>query len=141
MKKLSIFLALGVAAVGGLLLWADANPDVVLTGSAAFSTALTVKPGIFRKLTPADLPPPYATPSAGGFPRVVPRPDDVLPQAPDGFSVNLYASGLNTPRAMKRAPNGDVFLAETGASQIRVFRGVGGEGKPSSASVFATGLG
>ena len=31
---------------------------------------------------------------------------------------------------MKRAPNGDVFLAESGAGQIRVYRGAGAEGKP-----------
>lgn len=64
-----------------------------------------------------------------------------MPQAPPGFSVNLYASGLRVPRAMKQAPNGDVFMAENGAAQIRVYRGVGADGKPASESIFATGLG
>jgi glucose/arabinose dehydrogenase len=139
MKKLS--LALSVLAIGGVLVWADANPDKVLTGSAAFSSALTQKPGTFRKLTPADLPAPYATSSVSGFPRVVARPAGAMPQALPGFNVNLYASGLKTPRAMKRAPNGDVFMAETGSGQVRVYRGISAEGKPASESVFATGVG
>ena len=42
---------------------------------------------------------------------------------------------------MKQAPNGDVFMAENGAGQIRVYRGVGADGKPASEGVFATGLG
>ena len=141
MKKLSVSLALGVLSAGGLLVWADANPDKVLTGSAAFSTVLTEKAGTFRKLTPADLPQPNATPPAMNFGRVVARPDGVMPHGLPGFSVNLYASGLNTPRAMKQAPNGDVFLAENGAGQIRVYRGVGDAGKPPKESVFSTGLG
>lgn len=141
MKNLSISCGVGVLAVGGLLVWADANPDKVLTGNAAFASVLTEKPGIFRKLTPADLPQPNATPSVTAFPRVAPRPDGVMPQAPAGFSVNLYVTGLRTPRAMKQAPNGDVFLAETGAGQIRMYRGVAAEGKPARESVFAADLG
>jgi uncharacterized protein (TIGR03437 family) len=65
----------------------------------------------------------------------------VLPRTVPGFTVNLYASGLRTPRAMKRAPNGDVFLAETGAGQIRMYRGTDADGRPALESVFATGLG
>jgi glucose/arabinose dehydrogenase len=42
---------------------------------------------------------------------------------------------------MKQAPNGDVFLAETGANQILVYRGVTADGKSSSVSVFAKDLG
>ena len=141
MKKRSLSLVFGVLAIGGLLVWADANPDKVLTGSAAFSSALTQKPGTFRKLTPADLPAPYATSSVSGFPRVVARPAGAMPQALPGFAVNLYASGLKTPRAMKRAPNGDVFMAETGGGQVRVYRGIKTDGNPASEAVFATGVG
>jgi glucose/arabinose dehydrogenase len=138
MKKLVISAA---AVAGALMLWAEANPDKVLTGTAAFSTALTEKPGTFRHITPADLPKPNATPSANNRSHIVPRPDGGLPQALPGFSVNQFVSGLTRPRAMKTAPNGDVFLAETGAHQIRVYRGVSKEGKPSRGSVFATDLG
>jgi glucose/arabinose dehydrogenase len=64
-----------------------------------------------------------------------------MPQTVPGFSVNLFASGLKIPRAMKPAPNGDIFLAENGAGQIRVYRGTGADGKPASVSVFAKDLG
>ena len=32
-----------------------------------------------------------------------------------GFAVDLFASGLNMPRVIRVAPNGDIFVAETGA--------------------------
>src|SRR3984957_7396538 len=44
------------------------------------------------------------------------------------------------PRVIRIAPNGDMFLAETGAGQIRVFRGVTAEGKPQRTGVYVTGL-
>jgi glucose/arabinose dehydrogenase len=90
--------------------------------------------GATHHITPADLPKPYATPSANNSPHIVPRPEGVLPQAPPGYKVELFASGLHTPRAMKTAPNGDVFLAETGTGHIRVFRG-------TAMSDYASGLG
>ncbi|MBA3914490.1 MAG: PQQ-dependent sugar dehydrogenase [Acidobacteriales bacterium] len=97
-------------------------------------------PGRTRKITVADLPPPYATKSAGNGPDVVQRPANVWPQAPQGFKVEQFATGLDQPRLMRRAPNGDVFLAETGSGKIRVYRGVAGDGKAAQSSVFATGL-
>jgi len=126
------FITLAAAA----LLFADAVPDKVLTGSAAFSTWLTEKPGVFRALTPNDLPAPYATPSSSNQSRVVQRPGGAMPQAPPGFTVSLFTSGLITPRAMKAAPNGDVFLAETGGGSVRVYRGV----DSPLGNIFATGL-
>src|ERR1700753_3802514 len=102
MKALSISASAGVMAISSLLLLADANPARILTGSDAFSTIKTEKPGTFRKLTPADLPAPNATRSVADFPRAVARPEGVIPQTLPGFSVNLYASALNTPRAMKQ---------------------------------------
>jgi glucose/arabinose dehydrogenase len=41
---------------------------------------------------------------------------------------------------MRRAPNGDIFLAETAAGRIRILRGITSDGKPQQASIFATGL-
>lgn len=38
------------------------------------------------------------------------------------------------------APNGDFFVAESRAGQLKIFRGVGADGKPQQVSVFATGL-
>ncbi|MBM7131283.1 PQQ-dependent sugar dehydrogenase [Dyella mobilis] len=97
-------------------------------------------PGKVRKITLSDLPPPYATSSAGNGPTMAPRPEGVMPVAPAGFKVNLYAQGLGTPRVIRVAPNGDIFLAESGKGQIRIFRGMTADGKPRETQVFATGL-
>lgn len=97
-------------------------------------------PGKFRHITLKDLPAPYKTPSADNGPQVVPRPANAWPKAPAGFKVGLYATGLNNPRLMRTAPNGDIFLAETDAGDIRVFRGMTPDGKPQMTKVFASGL-
>jgi len=98
------------------------------------------KPGTTHKITVNDLPQPYATPSAENSPRVVARPENVWPIAPAGFKVDLYATGLDNPRTLRTAPNGDVFLTESDAGRIRVFRGLTADGKPELSAVFATGL-
>ena len=59
---------------------------------------------------------------------------------PPGFAVDEYASGLDRPRTMRVAPNGDVFLAESGAGRIRVFRAPDGAARPCETAVFAEGL-
>ncbi len=98
------------------------------------------KPGTVRKITVNDLPQPYATQSARNGPELVARPENVWPQAPAGFKVELYAAGLDNPRTLRTAPNGDVFLTESNAGRIRVFRGVTSDGKPELSAIFASGL-
>lgn len=98
------------------------------------------QPGNTHKITVGDLPQPYATHSASNAPQMASRPDGVLPIAPVGFKVNLYAEGLDTPRVIRTAPNGDIFLAESGSGQIRVYRGMTADGKPAQTSVFAAHL-
>lgn len=98
------------------------------------------EPGTARKITVPDLPAPYATESANNGPEVVARPEGAWPKAPNGFTVQLYASGLDNPRLIRTAPNGDFFVAESSAGTIRVFRGITADGKPKQVSVFASGL-
>jgi glucose/arabinose dehydrogenase len=97
-------------------------------------------PGRTHRITVADLPQPYATKSAENGADVVSRPENAMPVAPAGFKVDLYASGLDSPRWMTTAPNGDVFLAESQGARIRVFRGMTHDGKPEQSAVFAEGL-
>jgi len=97
-------------------------------------------PGNTHKITPADLPRPYATNSADNGPDLVARPANVWPQAPPGFKVQQFATGLDNPRLIRTAPNGDIFLAESAAGRIRVFRGITNDGKPQQVAVFASGL-
>jgi glucose/arabinose dehydrogenase len=98
------------------------------------------KPGAVRKITVKDLPQPYATESAENAPKLVARPDNVWPTAPAGFKVELYGSGLENPRTLRTAPNGDIFLAESDPGRIRVFRGLTSDGKPEQSAIFASGL-
>jgi glucose/arabinose dehydrogenase len=130
----------GCARGGGTGTPESANPAQVLTGSAALVSTTRPKPGTLRRITPADLPAPYATKSVSTVSRIVPRPEGMLPQAPPDFAVQLYASGLEQPRIIQVAPNGDVFVMETRAGRIRVLRGVDSTGRAARSSVFATGF-
>lgn len=93
------------------------------------------------------LPPPNATPSVTKHPKVVGWPEGKMPAAPDGFTVSLYASGLDNPRWMYFLPNGDLLVSEAqskkkdepSANRITLFRGLK-DGKPESRHVFADGL-
>jgi glucose/arabinose dehydrogenase/mono/diheme cytochrome c family protein len=98
------------------------------------------EPGRMHKITVQDLPAPYATNSANNGPNVVDRPQNAWPKAPAGFKVDQFATGLHEPRLMVTAPNGDVFLAESGPGQIRIFRGLAADGKPQQTEIFAKGL-
>ena len=116
--------------------------DHVPPGSAQppFMDFRSEAPGARHHITRADLPPPFASPSAGKGANLVERPAAVWPQAPAGFRVGLYADGLDMPRVLRTAPNGDVFVAESGSGVIRVFRGLNAKGQPDVSRVFASEL-
>ena len=97
-------------------------------------------PGTVHHITVQNLPTAFASASATNGPKVVARPKEAWPQAPQGFKVELFAEGLTNPRILRTAPNGDVFLAETSGGDIKVFRGITPEGKPRQVEVFASGL-
>src|SRR5882757_4999829 len=111
-----------------------------ITGQAAFADYSQQKPGIRRKITVADLPEPKEDESVDNGPSLVPRPDGAKPEVPAGFKVELYAEGFTEPRLIRTAPNGDLFLADSKAGQVRVLRGVGTDGKAKVSEIFATGL-
>jgi glucose/arabinose dehydrogenase len=99
----------------------DASPN------APFTDYRYEKPGTVRKISVSDLPKPFATQSAQNGADVVSRPENAWPVAPAGFKVELFAAG-------------DVFLAESEAGRIRVFRGVTSDGKAEQSAIFASGL-
>jgi glucose/arabinose dehydrogenase len=117
----------------------SATPSI-LTGAAAFTDYRQQKPGVYRKITLADLPQPAPSDSVDNGPDLIPRPPNAWPQAPHGFKVELYAEGLHNPRLVRTAPNGDFFVAESYGGEIKVFRGITLEGKPEQTEVFARGL-
>jgi glucose/arabinose dehydrogenase len=108
--------------------------------SAPFTDYRGEKPGVVHKITPQDLPKPYATKSVDNGAKLVPRPEGAWPQAPPGFKVEQFAVGLQNPRLIRTAPNGDLFVAESGPGRIRVLRGINGKGQADTMEIFATGL-
>ena len=93
-------------------------------------------PGKIRKISVQDLPAPFTTASAGNAPKLVDRPQNAWPKAPAGFKVDQYATGLDGPRLIRTAPNGDYFVAESMAGDIKVFRGIGADSKPAAGTGF-----
>src|SRR5580700_7949215 len=118
----------------------SADESAVRAGQAAFGDWTTDAPGVRRKITPADLVAPYLTSSAFNGPDVVAPPADAMPKVPPGFKVERFASGLHNPRLIRVAPNGDIFIAESYANDIRVMRAADGAGQPQSVEVFAKDL-
>jgi glucose/arabinose dehydrogenase len=112
----------------------------LLTGAAAFGDWRTDAPGVRRLIRPSDEPPPYASRSASNAPEVVPRPSAAMPKAPPGFKVTLFAQGLQGPRLLRTAPNGDIFVAESDTGRIRVLRAPDGAPHVQTDTVFASGL-
>ncbi|MES2393110.1 MAG: PQQ-dependent sugar dehydrogenase [Acidobacteriota bacterium] len=132
----------------------------LLTGQAAFTDYSQQAPGVRHKLTVADLPAPAPEQSVQDGPKLIPRPADAWPIAPPGFKVTLYAGGDSTPlqradatehmsrskgtftqpRLIRTAPNGDIFLSDSGAGEIIILRGTNAEGKVTTLSTYASGL-
>ena len=134
-----------IAYLGSL----QASPTPVASGSssadtyvsgAAFGDYRLDAPGVHHKITVADLPPPFASPSSANRPSIVARPDNANPRVPEGFSARLFATGLQNPRQIRVAPNGDIFIAETSAGQIRILRAKDGATEAETKSVFAKAL-
>jgi glucose/arabinose dehydrogenase len=142
-------------AIAATLTLAAASPSpwalgqasqTTITGKSAFTDYSRESPGTTRKIAVADLPAPFATASADNGPSLVPKPADAWPKAPAGFKVEQYATGMDEPRLIRAAPNGDLFVADSevdrkpDTGKIRIFRGIDASGKPKEAGIYATGL-
>lgn len=110
----------------------------VLVGDAAFGDWHNDAPGIRRLITAQDLP--DIGKDAPDYAEIVPRPLGAMPRVPDGFSVELVASGLAQARVIRMAPNGDLFVTNSSANEVRVYRIPAGSSKPAVSEVFATDL-
>jgi glucose/arabinose dehydrogenase/cytochrome c2 len=97
-------------------------------------------PGRVHRIDIAKLPPPFDTPGARNFPRFIEKPAGASPQVPAGFKVDVFASGLQGPRTMRLAPNGDIFLAETRSGRVKVLRPAADGSKAATVETFAQGL-
>ena len=110
------------------------------SGDAAFGDWRTDAPGVRRHIRAGDIPASDLSASVENTVRVVRRPEGAQLNAPPGFDVKIFASGLAGPRAMRTAPNGDVFVAESRSGRIRVLRPADDRVQPSTTEIFASGL-
>ena len=98
--------------------------------------------GLILALFAQQLPPPFDTPWFRKPTRTVPMPDGHQLTVPAGFSVSMFADGLQLPRFMALAPNGDVFVAEPfrNAAKITVLRDADRNGVAEVRETFAESL-
>lgn len=85
-----------------------------------------------------QLPQPNATESASKPPEVVAIPSDPVLKVPDGFTVNVFAEGLDRPRWLALTPNGDVIVTETRRNRILLLRDANKDGVAEVRKTFAT---
>lgn len=138
MHPVHLVVAAALAGLVALPVAARAADEPVLTGQHAFGSWEDSKPGVWRKITTADLPAPFATESASNAPGLVPMPADARLDLPPGFRAELVKSGMEGPRDMALAPNGDIFIADSVANQIVVLRMKEGSATPEEDSLFAS---
>jgi glucose/arabinose dehydrogenase len=131
-------IAIGLANAAARPALAQESP--LLTGRAAYGDWRSDAPGVRRKLTPADLPAPLASRPSANPSRIIARPASAMLKVPPGFFVSLFAKGLTEPRIVRVAPNGDIFVAESAAGRVRIFRAADGASTPSASGVYASGL-
>ncbi|MEA5567266.1 sorbosone dehydrogenase family protein [Anabaena sp. UHCC 0399] len=85
-----------------------------------------------------NLPAPFATDSASKPPQVVPIPEKPILKVPSGFTVNVFADGLNAPRWLALTPSGDVLVTETRQNRIRLLRDTNSDGVADVRQTFAS---
>ncbi|MGJ0393525.1 MAG: PQQ-dependent sugar dehydrogenase [Methylocystis sp.] len=111
-----------------------------MTGPAAYGDWRQDSLGTWRLIQSSDMPAETGKHIVSNAPPVVARPKGAMPKAPAGFSVSILLADLREPRLIRAAPNGDIFLAESGAKRIRVIRPSAAEGEKVQNSVFVDGL-
>ena len=139
-KVLCRFVLGGTTLLGAAGVCAEDGQAPLLAGHAAIGDWHDDAPGIRRRIAPADLPKPFVTPSADNIVEEADPPEGATPKVPLGFSVEPFATGLQHPRLVRVAPNGDIFVVEMAAGRIRVLRAADGAARAGRAEVYAEGL-
>lgn len=120
---------------------------------------------VVKETSNPALPKPFETKSVLNFAQVIGWPADKTPSVVNGFSVVKFADGLDNPRRIYQAPNGDIFVSEAtidttvlknflstfdskyqsmhfggSANRITMFRDADGDGHYEERHVFLKGL-
>src|SRR5437667_9688645 len=83
---------------------------------------------------------PFTTKSAGNGPEKTKPPAGFLPTVPPGFRLNVFATDFKSPRSLTVAPNGYIFLADTGAGESVVMSDPQHTGGAQGREVFVNGM-
>ena len=138
---MKILTFVGALSAGALLAATALGQDgTVLTGKDAYGNWEKDAPGVVRHLVPGDLEAPKPTESVSNSPATIDMPEGAMPKVPDGFKVEMVASGIENPRAIRFAPNGDLFVGNSEAGNVLVYHFEDGAAEPVSSEVFADGL-
>ncbi len=143
---------------------------VIFSGCNSNPATSSVKDSVFKdniagSIDSVPLPAPYATKSVKNFSKVLGWVPGKMPVAPQGFTVTKFSDGLNNPRSIYVAPNGDIFIAESNtelkgvkkvaadisgksksqrlgnsANRITLLRDKNNDGIPETKTIFLAGL-
>lgn len=133
-----IWLAATAGALFAAALGAAAAQGPGAAGAPVPAVAATV--GTRYDLSAAAMPAPNTTLPADLEPYTFTRTPGLVPHAPPGFSVSIFAEHVGNARWLTVAPNGDVFLAASGNGKIMMLRDKTGAGAATEISTFAAGL-
>ncbi|MCL7988172.1 PQQ-dependent sugar dehydrogenase [Sphingobacterium sp. lm-10] len=153
---------IAVAAAYGLLLSASIYGCNSSNTSSGGDQQVTDSTDVVHEYGEAIVPQePFATEPTNKFATIVGWKDGETPKAPAGYKVVKFADGLNSPRNIYVAKNGDIFVAqsrteEDGQSdeyvkarnifrspspdEILVFKDNNGDGTADDKKVFLSGL-
>jgi glucose/arabinose dehydrogenase len=97
-------------------------------------------PGQLHQIRAGALPAPYATRSSNNHPSVVSMPAGAKLSLPPGFHIESFATGLEGPRKMLLAPNGDIFVTEIRGGRVSVIHPAADGRRAARIDVFARDL-
>ena len=103
-------------------------------GIVSLNVTLTPTP---IRITVADLPRPFATPSADKDAKIIAVPSDPQISAPEGFVVKTYFTDVIKPRLLLLSPTGDLLVSESRENRISCLVDSDGDGFPDQRLTFA----
>jgi glucose/arabinose dehydrogenase len=131
------FLLIGCQSTESTFQAAQPTAEAVQPAGAAIVPTTPLEPQ-HTQITLEDLPAPYASQSVQKSPNVVAPPANATLQVPTGFTVKIFAEGLDRPRWLALTPEGDVLVTETRENRIRRLVDADQDGIAERKETFAT---
>jgi glucose/arabinose dehydrogenase len=119
---------------------AAAQPIVVPEASVQTANWRLDAPGQLHQIRAGALPAPYATRSSNNHPSVVSMPAGAKLALPAGFRIDTFVTGLEGPRKMLLAPNGDIFVTEIRGGRVSLIHPAADGRRSARIDVFARDL-